>query len=333
MRRVFLLLAVVLALSSLPGPAVRAAGATDTAHCDRACLYGFVDRYLDALAQRDARRLPWSRGARYSENNVLLAIGDGMWGTTTALGDYKLRFADVKTGQVGFFGVVHESENRSAFALRLKIHRRQITEAEAVVVRLADLGSLDGGPNPFFNARFEDKPILLSDLKPSERRPRDELVAVANGYFETLQKNDGRLFTRFHPDCNRVENGVLSTNSPTNDRGAFSSLGCEAQFRLGMYRFDDRLRDRRYPLVDEERGIVLSAGFIDHTGTLASFPMTDGRIRQSPLRRPHSFYLLELFKIVDGQIRQVESAFVTVPYGMVSAWPVPRTRIPLIRNP
>ncbi|MEZ5744785.1 MAG: hypothetical protein R3D89_13955 [Sphingomonadaceae bacterium] len=42
-------------------------------------------------------------------------------------------------------------------------------------------------------------------------------------------------------------------------------MGREEQFRLGWYRYDE-LRARRFPLVDEERGIVLAHGFIDHYG-------------------------------------------------------------------
>jgi hypothetical protein len=38
------------------------------------------------------------------------------------------------------------------------------------------------------------------------------------------------------------------------------------------------------------------------------------------IRHPHSFYFIELFKIVDGEIRQVESVFITVPYSMPSPW-------------
>jgi len=35
---------------------------------------------------------------------------------------------------------------------------------------------------------------------------------------------------------------------------ASMTLGCKAQFELGNFRYDDRLRARRYPLVDVERG-------------------------------------------------------------------------------
>ena len=43
----------------------------------------------------------------------------------------------------------------------------------------------------------------------------------------------------------------------------------------------------------------------------------------SPVRRPHSFYMLELFKIEDGMLRQIEANFITVPYYMPSPWDSP----------
>jgi hypothetical protein len=99
------------------------------------------------------------------------------------------------------------------------------------------------------------------------------------------------------------------------------ALGCEAQFKLGNFRYDDRLRSRRYPLVDEERGIVLASGFIDHAGRLGTYTLTNGKTETSRYRRPHSYYLLELFKITpQGRIRQIEAVFMSVPYRMHSAW-------------
>jgi len=99
-----------------------------------------------------------------------------------------------------------------------------------------------------------------------------------------------------------------------------SRLGCEEQFRAGNYRYDTRLRARRFMLVDEERGVVLAAGFIDHAGGLDSYKLTDGTVVKSPVRRPHSFYLFEAFKLKDGAIEQIEADFITVPYNMPSPW-------------
>jgi hypothetical protein len=295
-------------------------GVANAADCDRACLYGVADRYLEALQHRDATRLPWAQNARYTENNVEIQPGDGVWATAVALGSYRLKFADVTAGQVAVFGAVEEPDGTSAFGLRLKITDRKIGEAEMLVVRVRDFGALGDGPNPFANPKFEDKPILLQDLQPGERSSREKMVAVANGYFDTLQLNDGKLHTEFDPACNRVENGLLTTNNPAKPLGPTSALGCAEQFRLGVYKYDDRLRARRYPLVDEERGIVLASGFIDHSGRLGEYKLTDGTPAVSVIRHPHSFYFLELFKIVNGRIRQVEAVFITVPYNMPSPW-------------
>jgi hypothetical protein len=249
-----------------------------------------------------------------------MAPGDGMWGTVVGLGSYKLKFADTRTGQVGFYGVLEEFQSQSGFALRLKVEDRKISEAETVVVRIADFPPLTGGANPFAKGKFEDKPILQQTLAPGEGRPRERLISIANGYFDTLQLNDGALFTQFDPKCDRIENGLRTTNNPEKPLGELSALGCEEQFKLGAYRYDDQLRARRFPLVDEERGLVLAMGFIDHSGRLGRFTLTDGRALESPIRRPHSFCLMELFKIVDGRIRQVEAVFITVPYKMPSPW-------------
>jgi hypothetical protein len=308
-----LLLALVMGAANVS----HAASATN---CDRTCLYGFVDQYLEALQHRDSTRLPWAQDARYTENNVQLPTGEGVWGTVTGLGSYKLQFADTRNGQVGVFGAITEADATSAFALRLKIVGRRITEAEMLVVRVKDFGALGAGPNPFANPKFDDKPILLQDLQAGQGRPREQLIAAANGYFDTLQLNDGKLHVEFDPACNRIENGLQTTNNPDKPLGPTSALGCAEQFRLGVYRYDDRLRARRYPLVDEERGLVLSAGFIDHSGRLGEYQLTDGTPAVSVIRHPHSFYFIELFKVVDGKLRQIESVFITVPYSMPSPW-------------
>jgi hypothetical protein len=281
---------------------------------DRAGLYTVLDNYLAALDSRDSSAVRWAADARTSENNVMLDPGDGLWGTIDRLGDYQLRFADAQNGEVGYFGVVHEHNEESAYTVRLRINNAgAITDAETIVVRQSDSGI------KFLNPRYWTKPIL--EAKVENPASRTEMIALSDGYFSTLQMNDGTLHTKFHPDCNRVENGVQTTNNP---EFAYivpvAAMGCEDQFRMGNYRYDDRLRGRRFPLIDEERGLVLAFGFIDHCGSLAEYQLTNGQTVQSPVRYPHSFYLAELFKIDGGMICQIEANFITVPYHMKSPW-------------
>jgi hypothetical protein len=277
-------------------------------------LYKVLDSYLAALKAHDPQRVKWAPRVRNTENNVALAAGDGLWGTLTALGSYDLRFADTLTGQVGYFGTVTETTDTSAFTLRLKVENGAVSEAETLVVRQADSGI------KFEGQAFENKPVLNEILPVAQRSPRAKMITLADGYFDTLQLNDGTLFTKFAPHCERVENGVKTTHNPGFTITPVSKLGCEDQFRMGYYRYNDRLRGRRFPLMDEERGLVLAAGFIDKMGRSGEYRLADGTMAKPLLYRPHTFYLLELFKLKDGAIEQIEANFITMPYNMPSPW-------------
>ena len=319
-----ILIAAILCGALLVGASARPSRAQSfvTARdCDRQCLYGFVDQYLAALVARDPARLPWAKYVKFTENNVELQLGDGLWGTITAKGADDLRAADPEAGQVAYYGVVDERGIQSFWALRMRIVDHQISEVETIVDRKGY------GPGPFGDpATLKPVPVLLEDVPPEHRRPRERLISLADGYFNTLQLNDGAIFTQFADDCSRRENGVWTANDPhpeanTNSNlSAYGKISCEQGFKLGNYRWDDRLRARRFPLVDEEKGLVLAGGFIDHAGTLVTYTTTDGVKHDSPMKSPHSFCFLEMFKVVDGKIRHAEAFFITVPYNMPSPW-------------
>jgi hypothetical protein len=276
-------------------------------------LYAALNRYLDALRAHDHARLEWTRDALVTENNVALEPGDGLWGTITALGPYDLRFADADTNQVALFTTVTETHDTSGACIRLGLRGNAIAEVETIVVRQADEALV------FPDPKFQSKPVMEAIVPEAERASRERMIALADGYFATLELNDGTIRTKFHPGCNRIENGVQTTNNP-DFFVPVAHLSCEEQFAQGNYRYDDRLRGRRFPLVDEERGIVLAHGFIDHRGVLGEYELTDGTRVTSPIRRPHTFYLSEAFKIRRGAIEQIEANFITVPYHMPSPW-------------
>ena len=323
MRNKFLVADFCLALAILgsalaqPGRARAANGGQNAAasNCDRQCLYGFLDQYLDALKAKDPSRLPLTKGFRYSENNVMMKIGDGVWGTITAVGDYNLRMADPVNGAVGCYGIVQETNNTSMFALRLKVVDSKISEAETLIRR-----SVAGEPFPSKPVMTEN-PAFTEIVPAEERSPRERMIAIADGYFSTLQLNDGVLFAPFDDNCDRWENGLLTTHNPDLQKTILvANLGCAQQFKLGNYRYDDRVRDRRFFLVDEERGLIMTAGFIDHAGRLENFTLTDGTPMKSPMRTPSTLCLLELFKIRGGKIQKIEAVFIGVPYYMPSPW-------------
>jgi hypothetical protein len=290
--------------------------------CDRACLIGLVDQYLAALVAHDPGRLPLRAGARYTENAVELRLGDGMWGTAEGLGDYKHYFTDQTGGQVGFYGTVREGGRLALVALRLKVAGRKITQIETVVSRRTPgpSGGGSGGPTA---AGFESMKIMagMDDVLPqAQRRPRDELVRIANSYFEGLEQATGKI-TPFTADCQRFENGTITSNNPaaTNE---MSRLSCGAQFDTGFSPFITEVRGRRFEVVDEERGLVFAMLSFDHAGRIKEVKRSDGSIApvRAPFDTPYTFLIAELFKIRDGRIAQVEAVLLTTPYGMPSGW-------------
>lgn len=280
-------------------------------------LYALADAYLDALEAKDPARLPWADDAVFTENNVRLEPGDGLWNTISARPrTYDLKVADPATGQVAWFGLVEEHGHPAIMALRLCVKMLKIAEVETVICR-----SMEFGPFPSIETYVAPRPLMLADVPEAQRCTRERMIAIANGYFDTLELNDGTLHTEFTDDCDRIENGLQTTNNPDIEGYPIAAMGCAAQFRLGQYIYDDRLRDRRFPLVDEQKGIVLAGGFIDHTGKVVDVTWTDGVTKtKSVFHFPHSFALLELFKIVEGKIAGVEAVFITVPYNMPSPW-------------
>jgi len=283
--------------------------------CDRDCLIAFAHDYADALRHRDPTRVRVARDVRFTENNVEMPLGnDGLWGTVNAVWDEALEVADTQTGNVAWFGIVEEHGNPAYLAARIKVRNREIIEVETVVNRLPDM------PKPFGNpTEVLHDPSFAEVLPPGERRSRERLVAVADGYFSTVELNDGDIFTQFHSECGRLENGILTTGGAPGPSNAGSiAQGCEPQLRLGIYRINKRIRERRYPIVDVERGVVVASGFFDHANTFDRYTLTDGREMQTVLKFPNSISLLEAFKIRDGKIYRVEAVFTYVPYFMHS---------------
>ncbi len=215
--------AILLALplvACAPKPATQASTPTQAAPCDRQCLYGVLDAYLAGLKAHDVSVARLAANAKYTENNVQLAPGDGLWGTITALDSYEMRFADARSGEVAIFGVVEETTTRSPWATRLKVVNGAITEIETIVVRKDDAAI------PFVTADIKPLPVWAEVVPEAERDTREALVAAADGYFNTLQLNDGTLHVQFTADCNRREDGMQATNLTDPGLDPIWRMGC-----------------------------------------------------------------------------------------------------------
>ena len=270
------------------------------ASCDRGCLEDIAAQYLDAYRMRDTSRAPFASRVRFVENNVEMPFPDGSWDTVTLQVGDPMVLSDPRNGQLGIFTSILQNDTPTFVGIRLAVKRGRITEVEHI---LSTRRNLSSPPTPIGDiwtfVRDQDFPL---EVPPEQRATRAQLVRHANGYFDTLQFNNGEIRgTRFTPEATRNENGLLFKN-------------IEQGFRSGRYRFNNRVRDRECFVVDEARSAVMCRGYIDHKGILDEYRLTDGSEARSVFREPQTWSFFEAFKVKDDTITAVEATFTGAPY-------------------
>jgi hypothetical protein len=231
------------------------------ATCDRACLKTALDQYLNAVVQHNPSAAPLSVGFRETQNATVYRPGKGLWQSAKALGKLQRRYFDPVSEQAGYFGLIDEASGPAIVGLRLKVEDRKIAEAEWVIARKGDpgLGPLGGGQA---NAAYNDAEYLLAHaptdrvIPKGERLSRADLIAITNSYFDGLSAHDGSLIIA-QPGCVRIENGTLTTQRPLPDGG---KSDCTSE---GAMRNIFAVTARRYPIADEEAGVVLGLGLFE----------------------------------------------------------------------
>jgi hypothetical protein len=288
------------------GAALALAATSAQAACGKACLEKIGAAYRTAYLAHDPKLAPFAAKVRFTENQVEMRLPDGTWDTVTKEVGPALTISDPVTGNVGIYTSILQREVPGFLAIRLKVVGGRITEVEQIISTKRNLSS---PPTPIGPVEgFTHDPDLARPVPPAERMSRADLVRIANGYFETLENNTGEIrVARFAPDATRFENGM---KFPEIEKG----------FRSARYRFNERVRDREYFLVDEARGIVMARGFIDHKGVLDAYTLTDGTPQKSAFQEPQSWGMLEMFKIKGGMITGVEATFIQTPYYLRSPW-------------
>jgi len=311
-----------LAVAMMAGKFTRTVSATGPipVDCDRACLEGLATQYLNALVAHDPKRLPLAADVKYTEQDQVMDVGDGFWGTATAVGGYKHCFSDPVAEQIGCMTTMHEGDHLLIMGMRLRVELGRITEIETTYYRQGG-----GGPNNIAGLdTSQPDPLWFSTIPPAQRASRQQLIRTANMYFEGLENNDGKGNYPFADDCDRMENGIHTTNNPTLSPNApFNAfaMSCMAQFKSGYYAIVTRIHHRRFPIVDEERGVVWAYVIFDQNGTVQNIHLTNGQdVSMKNFNRPSSLEVSEAFKIENGKIRRIEMCGSGLQYHLTSAW-------------
>jgi len=286
---------------------------------DRTYLESLQDRYLEALIAHDPSRLPLSKTLKHTENTIDLPVGEGLWATASDDATYRLYVCDPQGGQVGFYGLMKENGFPIIIASRLKIVEGLITEIENIVVRSGER------PIPVENL-VEPRPAFLESLSSSERVSREEMIRISDLYFDALETDDGDIVP-WGDGCERVENGMQTTNNPNIQMPGSSSfnpiaLGAREQINSKSFIYITEIKPRRYTVIDEERGLTFGTFVFHHAGNInfAEVPGV-GEVEMIPAaRRPFSVVVSELFKIKNGKIEAIEANMTSLPYRAKSGW-------------
>jgi hypothetical protein len=271
------------------------AAALPAATCDRACLQGIIDSYLDALAKHDPSKLPVAASVKFTENGKELKLGEGFWKTAGA-STYRLYAIDPQAGDAAAQAVVAENGELDTFFVRLKVKAGKISEAETLVCRKGQAGF-------FAPEKMTAAPALYGEpVKDSERSVRSQLIDDASAYFTAVQTEGTKDYQSapLSPAMNRFENGVQTTNVPVLGSPAMS--GAE-QLDKGIFK-GLVIDHRRFPVVDEEHGIVV--------GLVLMHANMNGRMG--------GILISEMFKIAGKQIQQVQAVMVNVPNDSTTGW-------------
>ena len=287
--------AAFLAIALVLVPSARGARAKPVAACDHDCLVDMMNRYVDAMVvQRDPAVLPLSPQFKATENGKPAKLGEGLWKTVVAV-PYRQIFADPRAGQVGLYAVMNEGGPLTIAAVRLKVAAGRIAESETLYARKGEVALF--APE----AMTRPDPIYSEVVPLNRRTPRAAMIAAAASYYDGIEKADGSKVLSA-AGCWRVENGVQMQAVPADVVAGDCKAG------LKVFGFISAVRDRRFPIVDEEHGLVWAQVVMDS---------------KPGARNPNgsSSFVWELFKVVDGRTRRMEVVWRNLPFATPIGWP------------
>lgn len=273
--------------------------------CDRACLTGHLDAWFKGLVGNNATGVPASRDVKVTQNGRLTTVAGTFWESAESV-PYRWDIANPRLGDTASEAVVRNADGTMAMlAVRLKVTNGAITEVETIK---ANQGEADRLWGPEVLLKRGVSPALTLSIPEAERDSYYRLIAAAEGYWRAFQTNGTAAYhpADLLPDTERFENGLQTTGMVRDGAYVSAASGFDAGRFLGR-----NLWDRRYPVVDEERGIVLS---------MVRFGLKDGEKSQN-VATANSRIVAEWFSVKRGLIQEVHAVLFNVPDTLPPQWP------------
>ncbi|HTR00035.1 MAG TPA: hypothetical protein VMH83_08590 [Candidatus Acidoferrum sp.] len=273
--------------------------------CDRACLTGFVDAWFKGLVDNSAKGVPVAKDVKITQNGQATNVAGTFWDSADAV-PYRWDIANARTGDTGSEAVIHNTDGTyTMLIVRLKVKNSAITEIETIKT---NKGEADGLWGPEVLLQKGVSPGVQLSIREADRDSYYRLIAGAESYWRAFQTNGTPAYhpADLMPDTQRFENGLQTTGVIRDGNYASAPAGFDSGRFIGR-----NLWDRRYPVVDEERGIVLS---------MVRFGLKDGMKSQS-VATSSSRVVGEFFAIKRGWIHEVHAVLFNVPETLPTFWP------------
>jgi hypothetical protein len=298
--------------------------------CDRRCLIGIGDAYVEALAANDPSLAPLANDIAFVENIERMRPGEGLWVSTAGVSPgFRI---DVPDAERGTLGMIVKIERRAAvgaipelLAIRLTIVDGRITEAEHLV------GDIQTAANP---ADLDTpRPNLVAVVPENERMKRAELGDIAARYYEGLVTSDASKVP-FADDCERQENGLITAGWDLPP-ATFDSVDvngnspppvardCIGQMNSARFAYIDSIDNRRIFAIDPVQGLAMGLSHFRQSmnrGPLEMIAADGSRVMWEEQREPYDLPAAHVFKITNGEIHDIEAIGIFAPYQSPTGW-------------
>ncbi|MFT3907518.1 MAG: hypothetical protein QM718_14575 [Steroidobacteraceae bacterium] len=263
-----------------------------SADCDRTCLLNINDGFNAALLKHDPKGIPLAADLKATQNLQPLALGEGIWKKSTPFtATWKL--ADPKSGEVATVGFFHVDGRGAYFISRLRVVDRKIAESEFFYTRRGETIFFNPDDPTSFDPALDavlpaDKRTPRADLvlmadeniqasamggarfEPTKlKRTAGKIIGGENGYEvpASVMQQGGPPRMPGAPMAGKtiMERDPEDESAPAAPPGVGAEPGASGPPAGGPGGAGPGgggkgqvMRERRHPLVDTERGLVLS---------------------------------------------------------------------------
>jgi hypothetical protein len=269
---------------------------------DRTTLTGYIDTYFKALVDNNPSAVPLADNVKITFNGDVKSLAQTFWESAESI-PFRFDIVNTKRGDTGTEAVIKNSDgSKTMYMLRMKVQDDRITEIETIKCNEGEADQIWDADNLSVVS-----PAYQLSIREVERDSYYDLIGTAESYWRAFQTNGSPEYrpARLLPDSRRYENGMQTTGMIVDGQYESTAKG----FDTGFFK-ERNIWDRRYPVVDEERGIVLS---------IVRFGIKAG-LKSRSQATSHNRLVAEFFVVRSGWIQEIQAVIVNRADELPTGW-------------